>query len=813
MSIINNKFSLSKKEKNKHCKNVFKEIESIDEKIIEIHLYEKKLKKISNKLNSVINLANKIKIENNKTNNTMINQDKNFKHIDFLIQEEISIIDKLSINITSYKTNLDKNIEKFEYNKCKLLEMVNFIKEIKDYISDTKQSSNTMKSKSESILDISQTIKKISDNSKILSINAQIEASTIASNRNGFEIISDEMNKMANYTKENSILIDNTINTIILDIENLNENVTKNVNKIEESIALCEIIVDFVEALSDEYKSNIKMFNKILESMTDIILFIENIQSLMHEGYAIADEVFKNTSTEYIYIEGLLESSLECKNETLLPKEITNKLKIYDNEKISLLLNPYKEFSKDPLLIKYHDESMICKNIYNTLFKESKFGTPIPILAKGWTDNNSKEWTVYLKNNIFFSNGEKLKAEDIEFSIKRSFLVKNFDEPHLLNNLEGFEIFDNEKDMINSKIKGIEIINDTTIKFKLIKEDILFLSKLASPSTLIISKKEYISNNNFIGTGPYYIESINKIDKHKSSISLKSNKYSKIFSSYIKHIEIIMDTNFDSYLNNVLEGKIENEFDIIYPLPYLKAHTFQNKDWDFNIISGNSHFMLIANFISLSKNELVQNKDYRQSIFSILKNMDLTIDGASNYYIRTNSLSDNLQDESSIPEWIYDKPKFEKLKGELNIVTYTSVYTLAICDKIKDTLEKRGLKVNIHINDKCDSFDKFDLSVGTFYSDSNDIYNQLFDTISPPFGSFLQDTPIEKSLLEIFELSNYKTKINCLRDFEIDLLKEYYNLPICYIKSYLIKRKNITNIDTNDLLNLKLDNIIKVSNK
>ena len=685
--------------------------------------------------------------------------------------------------------------------------MVNFIMEIKKYIFDIECSSNDMRTKSDSILNISKTIKKISDSSKLLSLNAQIEAAKISDKNNGFGVISNEMVRMADDTRKNSILIDTTIDVIIKDIENLNKNIYLNGHKIEESIALCEIIVEFVEALTNEYKLNIDMFDSILSSMNEIIFFIEKIKQSINDGYIIADDVFRNTSTEYIAIDGFIEESFVCKEDANIEKnKALSSNKSSDNETLRVLMNFGRDFTYDPIDILYETEQLICRNLYNTLFDESKSGAPIPVLAKGWTDEEAKVWTIYLKNNIYFSNGDVLTAQDVEFSLLRTCVEGKSNSPFNLDIIESHKVFKSESQAVKEKISGIEVLSNNTIKIKLKRPDILFLSRLASNTLFVVSKKEYFESNNVIGTGTYYIDTISSEDECDKILCLKSNRYNVNDSPYIKNIQITISKKFEDYLTNA-----DNcNFDILYPLPFSKINSFLDTEKDFIAESSNSYNILLINFIADSKNILIKNKDFRQSVFSIINNMDLNIDGVSNYFLKYNALSTHWYDYGiKAPNWIDNSPTLKTLKGKINIVTYDSWLTKLIANRIKSVLEKNGLNVNIHIDNSDEGLEKYDLSIGILSFDSRNLYLQLYDSISPPFGSYLLDKPIGKKLEHLTTISNYKNKMEMLKEIEIEILKEYYNLPMFFTKVFLLKGKNILNLSDESITSLKFENILK----
>lgn len=773
------------------------------------------MNKISSKLESLIILSNKIKVQNETTNHAMVNQKKNLDNINFLMQEQINIINKLSEDIHIYKSNLDSNIENFKYNKEKLLNIANFIKDIKLYISEVEHSSNNMKEKSDSILSVSKTIKKISDDSKLLSINAQIEAAKISDKRTGFGVISDEMVRLSDNTRKNSILIDNTINIIINDIANLNKNIELNAQKIEESIILCEVIVNFVEALNNEYKLNIDMFNRILNSMEEIISFIHKIKDSIERGYEISEDVFKNTTREYIAIDGFVEQSLSCKKDSDTPINlILSENNVYSNEELKILMSFFEDFDYDPIQVQYEDETLIVRNLYNTLFTENTLGILSPCLAKGWSDENAKVWTIYLKDDVRFSNGEKLTAEDVKFTIIRTFVKSPTIQPGMFEIIKDYRSFESEKEMLNARIDAIEILNDKTLRITLEREDLQFLNKLASEKIAIISKKEYLKNKRFIGTGAYFVDEKIKNSDTEMIVRLKANEYNHINYPCIRSVEITATKKYLEYLDLYAKGEKAIDFDIIYPMPFAYQKNISKNNNGIKIDWGNAYGMLSVTFINKSKNKIIQDKNFREAVFKIIKNIDLAIDGNDDYYIKYNGLSTYwYNNDVSVPRWLNNDTNIPRLSGELNIVTYESMVTEFMSRQIKEALEKNGVKVNEHLDNFNGTLEKFDLSIAILYNDGYNLYSQILEAISPPYGSYLLDTPIGKELQSVTSESNYKKQIELLKEMEIKILKEYFNLPILYTKRYVLMKSNIINISDEPTIKFRLENLIKVTEK
>lgn len=102
--------------------------------------------------------------------------------------------------------------------------------------------------------------------------------------------------------------------------------------------------------------------------------------------------------------------------------------------------------------------------IFDTLLSNDEEGNPIPHVAEEWEiSEDKKTYTFHLRDDVKFSDGEPLTAEDVEFT----YLVmadpeydgRYFSKPE---RLEGYEEY-HEGDADN--ISGLEVIDDHTIAF------------------------------------------------------------------------------------------------------------------------------------------------------------------------------------------------------------------------------------------------------------------------------------------------------------------------------------------------------------
>lgn len=164
-------------------------------------------------------------------------------------------------------------------------------------------------------------------------------------------------------------------------------------------------------------------------------------------------------------------------------------------------------------------EQLIINQVYTGLVKYNNENLNIESsLAKQWrVERNKSLFTFYLHNNAYFHAdacfGEqltrKINAYDVKYSIEKIALYHTISKHSIssqLRNIEGSEALLNDKistDSIN--ITGIEVLNDTTIIFRLKESDELFLHFLAGSNSLVFAKEAFqkYGFKNTVGSGAY----------------------------------------------------------------------------------------------------------------------------------------------------------------------------------------------------------------------------------------------------------------------------------------------------------------------
>lgn len=149
--------------------------------------------------------------------------------------------------------------------------------------------------------------------------------------------------------------------------------------------------------------------------------------------------------------------------------DANNPAKGRDGAEDTLVIGTHE--TKGEFLPGYYSETYdgyVVDLVFDGLITNDKEGNPIPLAAKDWeVSDDHLTYTFNLRDDIKFSDGEPLTAEDVEFTY--TFICDpNYDGPRTsaVADLEGYEEY-NKGDA--EKVSGIEVIDDHTIAFKFTK--------------------------------------------------------------------------------------------------------------------------------------------------------------------------------------------------------------------------------------------------------------------------------------------------------------------------------------------------------
>ena len=254
--------------------------------------------------------------------------------------------------------------------------------------------------------------------------------------------------------------------------------------------------------------------------------------------------------------------------------------------------------SLDPAQANTLRSLQILSALGDTLYKINNEGNISPSLAKDLpkVSKNGLQIDIPLKENISFHDGTIFNAEAMAFSLNRFLKIGT------LNYL------------LNEKIKDIEVKDEFLIRIKLKKPSSSLRSLLTSVNLTPVSPYSYsnykdsFNNKNFIGTGPYFLESFNS-----------SQQILKPFNNYWGRKALNKGVDFINYTNSsTLFGAIKTkEVDVLISnsiddMQRVSLNNMVNKD---QLKSGEGDPIEIG-YITFKSNKLpLANKTIREGAF------------------------------------------------------------------------------------------------------------------------------------------------------------------------------------------------------
>lgn len=275
-------------------------------------------------------------------------------------------------------------------------------------------------------------------------------------------------------------------------------------------------------------------------------------------------------------------------------KEITIGISDYDN------INPLITNNKEIINID--------KLIFEPLIELDENYKIKLCLAKECAKISSSSYVIKINNEIKWNDGENLKAEDVEFTIKKL--------------QEGKSVYSENVKQISS----IQIIDNSTMRLDLNEENPYFEYNLIFP---IIKKNNYTGENLYstnkipIGTGMYKIVNITD----KKIILEINNNWRKIENKpKIEKINLILFNDMGELYNSFKIGNIDvvhtssiNYEEYIGTIGY-KVKEYKGREYDFLALN--------------CKNEMLKNKEIRKAIsFAIDKANIIQEEYKNKYYI------------------------------------------------------------------------------------------------------------------------------------------------------------------------------------
>ena len=204
----------------------------------------------------------------------------------------------------------------------------------------------------------------------------------------------------------------------------------------------------------------------------------------------------------------------------------------------------------------------ILNNIMEGLTRFSSKHKPEPALAESWDiSEDGKTYTFYIRQNVYWSDGLALKADDFIYSWKRLLKPETAaDYAYFLFDIENAELYNSGKIIDHNKI-GLSAIGDNTLVVKLKRPATYFQSLLTFMSTFPMRKDivekhgtKWTSPENIVTIGPY------KLTKWKHHDVLEISEYENYWGEKVKSVKkvkMIMNENPTSALALYESGELD----------------------------------------------------------------------------------------------------------------------------------------------------------------------------------------------------------------------------------------------------------------
>ncbi len=194
--------------------------------------------------------------------------------------------------------------------------------------------------------------------------------------------------------------------------------------------------------------------------------------------------------------------------------------------------------SLDPSQISNVPEQVLVSNLVDTLFQRNiASGEIIPRACEKFdVSNDGLKWRFFLRKDLFWSTGQRIKAKDYEAALRRLLKPKTkaVMAKKLANIVGAQEMLDGAfYNPANLGVSSTDMMSQSELSITLIKPDPMFLQTLTLPFTAPIpadvyeNKQDEIFNvDQYISSGPFTVA-----QKSATSFTLQKNRHHRFFSA------------------------------------------------------------------------------------------------------------------------------------------------------------------------------------------------------------------------------------------------------------------------------------------
>lgn len=183
-------------------------------------------------------------------------------------------------------------------------------------IEDSRSIIESLHTKVTSINNFTSKIDKIANDTNLLALNASIEAAKAGTAGGGFAVVADRVRILAEESSQSGKDISKTVATVVMDMQNAQEQFGKNIKKIIEGTELVKnvlIRMKEINATVEHFHGGISIINELIEKQNDSVKsvskFVSEIKDLSKESASEALAVSESVTGILCAVDSLLSES------------------------------------------------------------------------------------------------------------------------------------------------------------------------------------------------------------------------------------------------------------------------------------------------------------------------------------------------------------------------------------------------------------------------------------------------------------------------------------------------------------------------
>ena len=252
-------------------------------------------------------VSNELKKSFEKEHDSFKNADETYNTINSALQEVIHE----TVGVSEYITDSDK---KLNLMKEKIDVLSGVIEKSVEKETAIASKMNELTNNINDIKNVLTVINEIADQTNLLALNAAIEAARAGEHGRGFAVVADEVRKLAEKTQKSLSEINASVNVIIQEMNNSNEEISKTAEESKELINISDETKLFIEEVSDSMNKSVNAITSVGNESQENIQKLNALSEVMDALNKIVEMNYKKMNEVSNNIDNLKSSMHSLKN-------------------------------------------------------------------------------------------------------------------------------------------------------------------------------------------------------------------------------------------------------------------------------------------------------------------------------------------------------------------------------------------------------------------------------------------------------------------------------------------------------------------